>query len=606
MANVLVARRQTFVLGTGASVVLLALANQNWLVTPAGWLDPFIYINYFREFGDVNGEGVWTGNYKASRVPWNVIGNVVSATVGLYRAQFVLAFLSIAVLGFVGFHVGKKFDLQIGFLTTAIFVFFPTFHGNGGWLYQNSISGPVQAIFVWVSFLILSSDEPPSRSRGFSIILGLAAVALAIVNTMQALVLLPAFLFVTIHFIRKRHRRDLSQLFAYSVLGGVLALSVTAGLSALFGGPVRFYEPLYRTFDSYSSGYHEVWWVPLGSGWWRDAGYLAAPIVIAVVGISQWLRSRIDKNSLTTLEAYAIWSHLGAIVVWIGSYQFLKFHLLNYEYHAYPIIITSVFALAASQSVWKRRRESNLDVAVPDRRVHLLWLGPFVCLVLPFASFTISLGQSSRLLQGSFIEKVLIYFLIVGLWRSTKRRSSFVVLQVVTLCLPLLALPRSDYSASSVCDARLAGNEIVFDLAARFNDHPKPIFVISVPQDTLDLGTSCSVELDNVVASLSEVHPFWLPPLVDFPAYGQGTGSSDFGHLLPVSRTGEPYEFILITGRRDHQSELNNLLKKLGVSIPDFDVKVLSIDPPLRADLKISYAVIRPCSDGDSVSPRVC
>jgi len=57
----------------GAIGFLLA-SNHDWALTPAGYLDPWVYINYFRDFGNLTG-GAYSDYYKATRIPWILIGS---------------------------------------------------------------------------------------------------------------------------------------------------------------------------------------------------------------------------------------------------------------------------------------------------------------------------------------------------------------------------------------------------------------------------------------------------------------------------------------------------------------------------------------------------
>ena len=187
---------------------------------------------------------------------------------------------------------------------------------------------------------------------------------------------------------------------------------------------------------------------------------------------------------------------------------------------------------------------------------------------------------------------LIIYLLLVITWSAVKNKGSLLALQVASLCLPLLALPRSEYSVYSDCEAKIAGNQAVIELAAEFNNSSKPVFLISEPGDLVELSPACSFQLDYVVLSLSIMHPFVLPPMTADAGSGQKLGDSDFDQLQPINEVGGTYEALFLTGKLEHKKELGKLLKQLTVFVPDATIDVTTVETRLKGDLEVSYVVI--------------
>jgi hypothetical protein len=145
----------------------------------------------------------------------------------------------------------------------------------------------------------------------------------------------------------------------------------------------------------------------------------------------------------------------------------------------------------------------------------------------------------------------------------------------------------------SDCDAKIAGNQAVIELATKFNNSSKPVFLISDPGDLVELSPACSFQLDYVVLSLSMIYPFGLPPMTAVTGSGQKLGDSDFGQLQPINNEVDgTYEALFLTGKLQHKKELEKLLKQLTVFVPDATIEVTTVEMRLKVDLEASYVVI--------------
>lgn len=547
-------RRSTVLSATVAVIVsmvalgILYVANPSWAVTPGGWLDPWVYVNYFLDYP---GRGDWDLYYKASRVPWNVVGSAAVGALGLDGGQLVLAGLSTLLLGVSAFLTLRFISIAAGCVATVFFMVMPIFHGSGGWLYQNSLAGPLLMSLAAISVTAIAKPgrflEPPDERRtallqgALWLAAGAVTCLILIVNTMVVIAAVPLLgALVVAHATRGRYRLLMKRL-AIAVGGAALVVVACALASRLMGGRYVFYQPLVNQFQAFSETRDDtVWWEPLSTGWWEGATYLALPLVSVAFSIWFLLRFRLSlrttlnmksntKRGATTLSSppfrvaglLAYWT-LGATGLFLVSYA-AKMHLLNFGYHAYPTAIAGCAALTgivfaygqvADANRWMAR--SYLDIGAAGiaaagivgllivRPGELVGLLPVLRISVPVivAAAVVFVGAVVALLtmRISGPIPVAIGALPVGLaivlsWQTIGPGYS----------------PLGAYAAGGCKAGTLENKAIINTVNAFGNDGSFIELQTPGPRDisVSDEGaTQCVVSVGNVAASLSQIYPF--------------------------------------------------------------------------------------------------
>jgi len=554
---------RNFTLPPLIGVALLALANPNWLVTPGGFLDPWVYVNYFRY---LPGTDQWDGYYKVSRVSWTALGYAATTLFGLDAAQFVLALGSIVVLVVVMAVLLRPLATEAIAFAVTLVALYPLFHGSGGWLYQNTLSGPLHVTATLLGLRLALSPEWPRRAHWRSVCwaaFGFLVVMLAITNTMQVLAVGPVILLIVAAAVHRRTSwRRAARPAALVILGGVSAFLLCAVTSAAAGGRFLFYLPLYHTFTNFaSSGDDQAWWQPLSSGWWRDAAYLVLPIGAAIIGLVQgtrWARARRRGEAWTATPAI----HLGMALValnlvvlagWIVLYA-LKYHLLNWGYHSYPIALTAALSLAGSVHLGIVKRGFDTAQGATALERWFPWVAaavPTFLLLIPVAYVSVSFSSIDDGLRGGLLGGLAILGGVALAFLFVRSRRAFAVLLLVALGLLIATGSYERYSLTSDCDAERLSNSAIVDIVESFAPGETPVYLYAKPGESASLARGCTVRLDFTAASIDEITPF------------RSYSKSDQPDAVKAFRAGAAREILFLrnptSGRRWEAAAVNAL-----------------------------------------------
>src|SRR5262245_24246465 len=118
----------------------LLLFNTDWIFTSEGYLDPWHYVGFFREYLNPNYS---PGAYKLARLPWILSGYLVNSVLPPLPAVYVLhgLFLCVTSLAlFIGLYalLGR---LALAAVAATALGFYTHAHGSGGWDYHNTAAG---------------------------------------------------------------------------------------------------------------------------------------------------------------------------------------------------------------------------------------------------------------------------------------------------------------------------------------------------------------------------------------------------------------------------------------------------------------------------------
>ena len=503
-------------------ISVLALANQNWLLTPAGFLDPWIYVNYFRVLAGPPG---WEDYYKVSRVPWTAVGHVATSLFGLEAVQYVLALASMVALVVLVAVLLRPLAIEAAVFGVALVALYPLFHGSGGWLYQNTLSGPLQVAAMLVGLRLALCPRWPGRVSTRVLCwfcFGFLVVTLAITNTMQVLAVVPVVVVIVVVVLR----RGTSWLHALrgtaaATLGGAAAFLGSAAVSVAGGGRFLFYLPLYREFTSLSSTTNgEQWYQPLSTGWWRDATYLVLPLGAGIIGLVQvvgWVRANRRRPGnpaapADTLALALIAVHLMVLTGWIVMYA-MKFHLLNYAYHSYPILLTSALSLAGSVQLGFARRGLTDGNRRGRLSVWFPWLAvavPTFLLLFPLARASIEFSSADLALRGSLLGGLTVLGGLALAFRLVRSRRALLVVLLVSLGLLIGTGSYGNYALLDRCDAARLANSAITDIAELHEPSADPVLIYASGTSKARLGQQCVVPVQSLTSSLSEINPFVL------------------------------------------------------------------------------------------------
>ena len=282
---VMTTRTRVLVAGLVATCapLLLILFNQDWFLTPEGYLDPWLYVGFFRQYEDLD---FLPEDYKLARLPWILVGYGVTRTLPPLPAAYVLhaIFLCGTPLALFGWAYtlfrrpafAAFLALWLGFYTHA--------HGSGGWDYHTTAAGLFFFSTAWIAVLPSAIQGRPA-----AILLAGGAAALTAHADITLLNVLPALVYV--HFLLVRVRtgpqpgRALVGRVFWALLGGILVTLLLGAINWKVGRDFVFFRHLvdlvlrYLTNPELHTG-RPIW----DLSWVLNTSHLALPAAVFIAG----------------------------------------------------------------------------------------------------------------------------------------------------------------------------------------------------------------------------------------------------------------------------------------------------------------------------------
>ena len=253
----------------------------------AGWLDSWFYFGYF---SDLSGTGEFAEtNYKASRLPWLLVGNIGMRLFGDTGVFYFIAATALASSAVLGFLIARRFfGRPLSMLLGIGLAFVPTIHAStaGGWTYHNSLLGPTLLAGVLAA---LTFAAPTSHVRRGSsawpatLAFGACLIVSGLLLTHSALMLLAVWgALLTIGPLRGSGVLRAAGRDALGIAAGAAGAYIGLGLvNVAIGKTFWFHTPLWSYLQEQTqSANAAVWREPWEVGWWMNATWLA-PVTLA-------------------------------------------------------------------------------------------------------------------------------------------------------------------------------------------------------------------------------------------------------------------------------------------------------------------------------------
>ncbi len=269
-----------------SSPALILFGNRNWLFTPVGYLDPWIYVGFFLHYDYPN---MLAGEKKIARLPWILPGFISYKLFGPVVANYMLHWCYLVSPPIALYFIIKRlFQRWIAFVTAALMLFFTPLFGPAGWDYNAAGSG----IFYLATFLAVSIAA--QRTRTYPMLV-LACVLYAI--TIHADVLfvnLTPLLILQYFCIRGEiDRRDVVTVAVTAAASFCVVTAILGLINFSVGRQFWFSSILFdRIARLLAHSSEQVWWEPWSSGWFLGSEgiplcLIAACFIAAVVTLVQ-------------------------------------------------------------------------------------------------------------------------------------------------------------------------------------------------------------------------------------------------------------------------------------------------------------------------------
>ena len=233
---------------TVVHVVVLALLpwaclefNRDWIYSPQGTIDPWIYHGYFHRFPEFVST-LYAGLYYGTRLAWIVPGYVAYALLPPHAANLVLH-LSVYYLAiFAIYHLVSILAGRGSALLAAVaFGTFGPILISLGWDY---VDGAVIAYSTAAWACLVSAARSPSPT--WKVVAAGAASAAMVHSNLGALILVPGLL-LSYAFARGRESFSVNVVRGAAWLAGAAVLTLVLGaVDAWAGGPWLFFMPSLR------------------------------------------------------------------------------------------------------------------------------------------------------------------------------------------------------------------------------------------------------------------------------------------------------------------------------------------------------------------------
>lgn len=380
------------------------LSSQDMFFCGPGYLDPFMYVAYFRHYHEHL--PLFDAAYKISRLPWVLPGFVCHLLAGPIIGSYLLH-VGTMWLGNMLLYLAVKAtfgDRRAALVTALFYACCTSTHGVGGWNYHC----PATLACYFGSLWALARVPGSPHGDRWSLLAG-AFVAAAIHShlTLAAFLPMQALHFAVLLRVREGQGQSTLQqaaalrpgmlhrlaLLAQSpfwrgtlrvVYGGLLLTAVLGALNLVTGGDFLFFMPQVKYVIALSAG--NVWFVP-GAAWLVEACWLVVPgllllgafLVLGLVVLSR--RPREEKLLLGCTAANYL--------VALGLLAYLQFGknqtLLQSDFQSILLLAPGMPVLGAVLYGFARQDE------------HHRWHASAIALVVLFCAPLLLIPESQRL-----------------------------------------------------------------------------------------------------------------------------------------------------------------------------------------------------------------
>jgi len=506
-----------------SSIAFLTLVarSDNWRITPPGWLDPWIYINYWVTSTSPENFG-WNDYYKSSRIPWILVGKFWTSIVGLNGFQTLIPIIVAFLTGIITWQITRTFHIAARLVAVQLIVFFPYMlpTNTGGTFYQNSLSGTVQLYCLLIFSQILGAENGKTRFQNLKTkklyLLGMGLCLMFATNQMQVLVFLPLLSYFCFAVLQASNIHRLKFICSRMFFGFMCASGVIAVISSLLGFRFFYQYTFLKTIVSYSQpeNSHQVWWYPLSTGWLNSALYLSLPASLIVLSLPTLqsilvLKRKSQVRSEDSLAFFLVMNSVFSTLLWIVLY-IGKFHLLNWSYHAFPLTIFAIVGLSGfvqivlpgrAQEFYSSNKIYAFSSFVPVLWVtQLFWAPTNLVQVLPnFFMITLALV---------FVWSLLLLTSERYLWKS------IVMVAVSLLLTNMLFSQEFQKYREDNCHLGRENAKILFELAdSALKLDYAPVSQVKIEYGEFEFAPKCFLSMDDLSMASAQIGPIRGAPI---------------------------------------------------------------------------------------------
>jgi hypothetical protein len=347
--------------------VFLCLVIPDWIFTQVGYIDPYIYLGYIRNFSHhVIAFGGNYGTYYGSRLPFIIPGYICYKVFPPLLANYVfhLGFYYLALFSLY-FILRIAVNRRAALLSAVFMGFYPYFLAAVGWDY---IDGAGIAYFLLTALLLtlaakslnviqtpnLKQNSSPSISRKCVLLLFLAGMSLA------ALIYTNTFLLITIPsliiYYLTIYPQSWSQLWKSALIAGsgIILVTVLLGIvNVAAGGNFLFFGISFYLAGSLLLNSNP--WLAPGSTWLLHVPFMVFPFIIfltsllfTIVSLTRVKSGRFTTNNLLQIARDNIFSlcHLLNFVLML-ILQILGKPVFQLQFYASYLLPTAFLAAGA-------------------------------------------------------------------------------------------------------------------------------------------------------------------------------------------------------------------------------------------------------------------
>ena len=270
----------------------LVSANSNWLYSPLGWVDQWVYFGYFLHLQPFKAD-LFPNLYYGTRLPWILPGYVVHRLFDVMTAKYVLHFGFYYLAVFPMYCLLKRAaGRRTALLGAVLFATHAAFLLAIGWDYMDGAG-------ITYNLLGLASMARGASSKQPWPWIALAGAAgAAMVYTNLFLICFMPCVFVFYLFLRYKPDQPgkLRLLLTSGLWFGAGAAVLTIALGVIndsLDGNFWFYGPSIVAFIGLAA--HPNPWRANGLGWLRTAYWLGIPVVTGACGLL-YLALRIQRR----------------------------------------------------------------------------------------------------------------------------------------------------------------------------------------------------------------------------------------------------------------------------------------------------------------------
>lgn len=350
----------------------MLVANDDWIYTPPGWLDPWIYFGFFRHY---NVADYLTSRKEVARLPWILLGFIANHLATPVIAELLLhAACYAAGVFFLYAVIVRLFGRIVAVITSLVYITYVPLHGSGGWDYHNTL---LPVLFFSAYLALMSATRRAGKPFLSFFKFGILFALVAHTNIL-ALLVTPAFAVRGAHNVRNWMSRAylgrwLGQALGGTVLGGLAITIVLGAINVAFGRPFFFPGMLISRslFLLHRTDVEKIWWVPWTSGWWlieeHTPMFEAVLFSIAVVTLISWrrwsVRGLIASSTACAMLEFVLSFAPFAIAQAKGHPLLTPFYMLAPAALPMFVAIAALIAVAVGRVALSEKSESVVVVA---------------------------------------------------------------------------------------------------------------------------------------------------------------------------------------------------------------------------------------------------